>query len=145
MVYRVRELQPNGRPTPEYNSWTCIKRRCLDPKDQDYAQYGGRGISICRRWRYSYAAFLQDMGRRPATNFSVDRTDNDKGYEPSNCRWASPKEQARNRRSSKIVTVLGEQMSLAEACERYGARYDVVRQRVRALRWPVEKALGVSP
>lgn len=81
----------------EYHSWSGLIQRCTNPNSQKYPHYGGRGISVCPRWRESYAVFLADMGRCPA-RMSLDRINNDGNYEPGNCRWATAKEQVRNRR-----------------------------------------------
>lgn len=84
--------------TPTYRSWTSAKSRCSNPKDPAYARYGGRGITMCARWRDSFEAFLADMGLRP-TAASLDRYPNNDGhYEPGNARWATPAEQNKNRR-----------------------------------------------
>jgi hypothetical protein len=77
-------------------SWYGMKSRCSNPKQYSFKDYGGRGITVCERWKV-YANFLADMGPRPPGT-TLDRIDNDKGYEKSNCRWATPKEQAQNRR-----------------------------------------------
>jgi hypothetical protein len=88
----------------EYNIRTAMISRCRNPKNKSYANYGGRGIRVCARWlhgdgcRSGYECFLADMGRRPSPLLSLDRIDNDGGYEPGNCRWTTAKEQRRNQR-----------------------------------------------
>ena len=87
-----------GKPTREYISWYAMKARCFDKRRWNYMNYGGRGITVCDRWRFSFANFLNDMGKKPGPGYSIDRIDNDGDYEPGNCRWATTKQQARNKR-----------------------------------------------
>ena len=87
-----------GARTREYASWTAMKDRCCNPRNPSYRRYGAKGIVICDRWLTSYADFRSDMGPRPP-NTTIDRFPNNAGnYEPGNCRWATPLEQAANRR-----------------------------------------------
>ena len=87
----------NSKTRDVYNIWCTIRARCLCPTCADYASYGGRGIKICERWS-DPANFINDMGPRPSKKHSVDRVDNDGDYEPSNCKWSTPEQQANNRR-----------------------------------------------
>ena len=82
--------------TIEYHTWNSMKQRCLNSNHKNYPQYGGRGITICKEWTDSYEQFLKDMGHK-VRGMTLDRVDNDGSYEPSNCRWATQKEQCNNK------------------------------------------------
>lgn len=93
----------SGPPPPEYSVWAGMKQRCFNPKAPSYRYYGGRGITVCQRWRESFAAFVADMGPRPSPEHSIDRINNDGNYEPGNCRWTTWDVQANNRSAPKAT------------------------------------------
>src|SRR6202162_1880116 len=98
MAKRYWARQWGEFPRAEYMAWHSLIRRCCDPRSQDFARYGGRGIRVCERWRDDFMAFLADMGPRPSPANSTAPRDNDGGYEPANCRWATRSQQQRNMR-----------------------------------------------
>jgi len=102
----------------EYRVWEQMKSRCLNPRHKRYSRYGGRGISICDRWRLSFAAFMTDMGPCPPGR-SIDRIDNDGNYAPHNCAWVTPRTQTLNRSIVRWVVVNGRRMCLAEWCREF--------------------------
>lgn len=106
MAHSTHGHTRNRKYSGEYLSWTHAKGRCFNPKDKKYPIYGARGITMCLEWKDSFEAFLAHMGPRPYANLSLDRIDNDGNYEPGNCRWATRKEQANNRRTSVKVKLL---------------------------------------
>lgn len=119
------------KKNPAYNSWRGMRKRCLDEANHNYAHYGARGIKVCDRWIDSFEAFLEDMGPRPHGQ-SIDRIDVEGHYEPSNCRWASPLAQSRNRRNTIMVSYFGRDMPLAEYAELRGVRYASLSRRIKA-------------
>lgn len=89
--------------TKEHKAWSSLRSRCNNPSDKDYIRYGGRGISVCESWESSFESFFNDMGYAPTKKHSIDRIDVNGNYEPSNCRWATAKEQASNRRNNVYI------------------------------------------
>lgn len=97
----VPQEQHGCYETPEYRAWQAMNRRCYTKTRRDYEKYGGRGITVCDRWRNSFINFHDDMGDRPSETHSIDRINNDLGYSPANCRWATKQQQVLNRRLKK--------------------------------------------
>jgi len=115
MAVTTHGCSKGEKKIPEYTSWQQMKSRCLNKKASGYINYGGRGISICKRWVNSFENFIQDMGYKPTKNHSIDRYPNANGnYEPSNCRWATDTEQVENRRNTVWVVYQGKKMTVAE-------------------------------
>ena len=105
-------------------------QRCLNPKHPSYADYGGRGITVCDEWRESAAAFVRYISPRPK-GMTLERIDNDRGYEPGNIRWATRAEQVRNRRNNITVQLGEERLVLKDACARLGMSYDAIWRRLK--------------
>jgi hypothetical protein len=101
--------------TSTHGTWAQIKNRCLNPNDKYYKDYGGRGITICSRW-LRFENFLADMGEKP-DGLTIERVNNNKGYSLENCKWATRKEQSRNKRDNRMVSYFGETKCLAEWAE----------------------------
>lgn len=105
------------RASRTYKTWESMLRRCLNPKDKDYENYGGRGITICARWQEGFSNFLADMGERPEGK-TLDRKEVNGNYEPGNCKWSDPQEQAKNRRAYKALDKFSDEELLAEVRRR---------------------------
>lgn len=121
-----------------YNVWSCMKSRCQNPNDSAYANYGGRGITVCDQWQ-EFARFYEDMGN-PPDGHSLDRLNNDGPYSPTNCRWATPQEQSRNRRHVRKLTIDRETRIVAEWSEISGIKSATIRARIKK-GWPVKDAV----
>lgn len=117
--------------TPEYWVRRAMLARCYNKKHPAYPRYGGRGILVCRRWRMSYTKFIEDMGRRPSSQYTIERINNDKGYSPSNCKWATRKEQQNNRSSVTLVWYKGEYLNFIEFSNAAGILPGTLRYRMK--------------
>ncbi len=126
-----------GKHTRTYRIWNAMWTRCTNPHQKHWKHYGGRGITVCERWK-SFENFYSDMGECPP-KLTIERRNTNGNYEPSNCSWQSYKSQARNKRSNKMITVHGVTACMAEHCERYGIDRRVVEHRL-ARSWSIEKA-----
>jgi hypothetical protein len=126
--------------TTEYGTWAGMRDRCNNPKNQAFCNYGGRGITVCERWD-DYANFLADMGRRPSPSYSIDRINNDAGYSPENCRWATRSEQIRNSRQARYIEAFGENRCLVEWANLYAVNPATISSRIR-LGWDAERAIS---
>lgn len=127
------------RGTRIYTIWKNIRARCTNTKERGYANYAGRGIRLCERW-YKFENFYSDMGDPPTPKHSIDRINNNGNYEPGNCRWATPTEQARNRRNSVIVEHNGISMTCAEWDQSRGFPQGTIARRIRK-GWSVNDAV----
>lgn len=122
-----------------YVIWKAMRRRCQNPKALEFKNYGGRGISVCERWQ-TFENFYEDMGD-PPDGFSIERNDNDGNYEPSNCRWASYKEQLNNTRSNRFLEAFGKRQTLTQWSEELNIPVTTIRNRLDRAGLSVERAL----
>jgi hypothetical protein len=132
-VYKYRErkeTESHGYSgTKVYNVWRCMLQRCYYPEHGAYKIYGGRGITVCDKWRDSFLCFLKDMGE-PPDGMSLDREDVNREYSKENCKWATREEQANNRRSNTFVEFNGKRMTLAQWSRELGISVGAVLRRV---------------
>ena len=124
---------------PVYKVWTAMRQRCLNPKNMNYHRYGGRGITVCDRWA-DFQNFIDDMGERPE-GLQLERIDNNQGYEPGNCRWATRSEQVRNRECNRTLEWRGKSQTMVEWAEELGMSSRTLAARLRD-GWTVERALS---
>lgn len=127
--------------TPEYRIWAGMKKRCYNVHCKQYADWGGRGIRVCRRWLHSFLNFFRDMGPRPSPAHTLERLDNSKGYSPSNCVWATRTAQSNNSRHNHLLTYKGRTFPMAEWARIYGLPDGRVILKRLNRGWPLKDAL----
>ncbi len=134
-------MKHGGYGSLEYTSWRSMIQRCLNPNNDAYDRYGGSGIKICNRWR-SFPNFLSDMGQRPSRDYCIERINNSGGYYPSNCRWATMKEQSNNRRTNRLIEHDGLVLTVAQWGTRLGMQGQTITKRIDIWNWPLSRALS---
>lgn len=142
LLIAKKRITHGATKTAEYQVWQGMLRRCANPRMPGFPNYGGRGITVCERWRDSFENFYADMGRRPSADHSIDRIDNDGPYSPENCRWATRSEQARNKSTNRVLTYRGITATVAEWSERTGIHHRTITSRLRDHGWAVCCALN---
>src|SRR3990167_5509371 len=120
-----------GQWSPEYRAWHHIHQRCHNPKDKRYHEWGGRGVTVCRRWK-TFANFLADMGPKPSPKHSIERDNNDGNYEPGNCRWATNQEQCNNKSNNRRLAFDGRTQSMMKWSMELGISYSTLSSRIRS-------------
>jgi hypothetical protein len=132
-----------GRRSRAFTAWESMRRRCRDTEHKSFKWYGARGIRVCERWqgKDGFANFLADMGE-PPPGMTIDRKNNSKGYDPGNCRWATQKQQQRNRRSNLLITYAGRTQTLVEWAEETGIGRQTIKTRISRSGWSIEQALS---
>jgi hypothetical protein len=125
---------------PLYQTWSNMKARCYNPKAANFKYYGGRGIAVCDRWKKSFENFVSDIGPKPSPKYSLDRIDNDKGYSPENCRWATHVEQCNKRTSKTMLTYNGEELPLRTWADKQKINAMTLLSRIN-MGWSTEEAL----
>lgn len=137
----VRVKKHGGRGTRLFSIWKNMKARCYNPKNKKFVIYGGRGITVCEEWVNNYTAFRDwSLSHGYAEHLTIDRIDNDKGYSPENCRWATVLQQARNKQHNHLITYKNETKTLSEWAEQFHIDHRTILRRLE-LGWSVEEAL----
>jgi len=120
------------RMSVEYRTWALIIARCTNPKATGYKNYGGRRIFVCKEWRNNFSAFLSSIGRRPSVQHSIERINNNKGYKPGNCRWATREEQGANKRNNHLLKHRGKTLHVSAWARELGVHVQTILWRLKA-------------
>lgn len=154
---RIRQTRPDGLPPSDWEiyraelrTWAAMIQRCENEDNTGYSRYGGRGIEVCRRWacgegeKSGFQCFMTDMGPKPSPKHSIDRINNDGNYEPGNVRWTTHDVQVRNQSRNRKITIRGCEMTMTDACAKYGIAYRTVTFRLKK-GWDLDRALTEPP
>ena len=141
----IKRLTKHGHSTrttmsKTYSAWHSIIQRCTNANNMGYQDYGGRGITVCKRWM-KFENFLEDMGEPPSAKHSIDRIDNDGNYCKSNCRWATSKQNSRNTRRNRLITYDNKTQCIADWADEFNINYNTLYARIFTYNWTIEKAL----
>ena len=139
-IKRDMKTTHNLSRTKIYQTWQSMKDRCSNPHHLAYKYYGGRGITVCERWKNSFVDFLEDVGDKPSPKHSIDRIDNNGNYEPGNVKWSTRTEQQNNSRSSVFITFNDISDTISGWARRTGISRNAINGRI-IHGWPIEKAL----
>lgn len=141
----IERAKTHGKTNTKcYMEWANMKARCYNPNSKQYKDYGGRGITMCERWRKSFEAFYADVSELPnfgKEGYSINRIDNNGNYEPNNVEWADDITQANNKRNNHLITYNGKTQSLSQWAAEKGLKRSTLEQRINKYHWNIEKAL----
>lgn len=138
----IRATKHGKCGSPVYRRWDSMIQRCYNKKFKHYSYYGGRGISVCDRWRFSFEAFFNDMGDPPTNGHTLDRFPNNNGnYELGNCRWATRKEQQRNNRGNCIIEYNGKSQCVSAWADEYGVPRSTIAGRLHR-KWSLDRVFS---
>lgn len=138
---RKKNMSHGMTRTSEYRIWADMIKRCYNRKHPSYYHYGGRGIAVCDEWK-TFSGFISDMGFRPSREYSLDRIENNTGYSPANCRWATRAEQSNNKRTTIKLTAYGQSKTAKEWAEITGLNQKLITERKRR-GWTDEAAVSM--
>lgn len=138
--HRFSVTHGEAKKSKEYEAWCKIKGRCFNPNNKSFYNYGGRGVTVCDRWRLSFTNFLEDVGRAPSPKHSIDRIDNSGNYEPGNVRWATDIQQANNKRNNRFVEYKGQVKTIGRWCDELQINRFTIESRLKR-NWSITKAL----
>jgi hypothetical protein len=137
---RSQSLTTHGMSKiPLYRTWKAMMSRCYNTHHMGYPDYGGRGITVCQQW-HDFPTWYAYMGEPPSKNHTIERIDNNGNYEPSNCRWATRKEQANNKSNNRIIEFNGQTKTLKQWAEVIKMPYKTLHARLNQANWSIEKS-----